>query len=156
MHAQAMLLQLLSAEKGKCHNANLNDPIDYKAILIADKATISPTSQAKLDELSKAGVPILTDGNSVKRPLTIVEGKTKDIVHTHRIIIEKGKQKDLFYIANIIKTPTTIRLRFNDKSNVKKATLWNNLTGKKSSIKANNDGTFSLTLQPGESIGITI
>ena len=149
-------LQLLSAENGKCHNANLNNPIDYKAILIADKATISPTSQAKLDELSKAGVPILRDGNNVKRPLTIVEGKDKDIVHTHRIISEKGKQKDLFYIANIIKTPTTIRLRFNDKSNVKKATLWNNLTGKRSSIKANNDGTFSLTLQPGESVGITI
>lgn len=149
-------LRLMTAQNGKCRNAHLEQPIDYKAVIIANKATISPASQAKLDELQKAGVPILKDGKSVKRPLTIVEGDEKEIVHAHRVIQEKGKTKDLFYIANIIKTQTITKLRFNDKQNVKKAMVWNNYSGKKSNLKVHEDGTFVLVLQPGESVGIML
>lgn len=149
-------LHMLSAKGGRCYNANLKDPIFYKAILIADKAKISAASQAKLDELRNAGVPVLTNGNSVMRPMDIVEGNSKDIVHTHRTITENGKQKDLFYIANISKKRSGARLRFNESSTVRKATLWYNLTGKKHTVKAAADGTFSISLEPGESVCLTL
>ena len=149
-------LRMLSAKGNRCYNGNLADPIFYKAILIADKAKISTASQAKLDELRRAGVPILTDGSSVGRSMDIVEGDANDIVHTHRVITENGKQKDLFYIACISKKQTMVKLRFNETDNARKATVWHNLTGKKNVVKAAADGTFAISLRPGESVCLTL
>lgn len=149
-------LRMLSAKGNRCYNGNLADPIFYKAILIADNAKISTASQAKLEELQRAGVPILTDGSSVVRPMDIVEGNTKDIVHTHRIITEDGKQKDLFYIASISKKQSDVKLRLNENHIASKAVVWHNLTGKKRTIKADANGVFSISLEPGESVCLTL
>lgn len=148
-------LSRFEARDGRCYNAELDDPIFYKAVLVADKARISALSQAKLDELRRAGVPVLSDGSSIVRPLDIVGGDAGNIVHTHRTINDGGKQTDLFYIANVSGNRAGARLHFNENP-ARKATVWYNLTGKKRSLKAAADGTFSLYLKPGESVCLTL
>lgn len=149
-------LRLMAARGSKCYNPQLADPIEYKAVLVADKAEITPASQAKLDELKRQGVRILTDGSAVERAMTIVQGDDSTIVHTHRIVGDKGKRHHLFYIASISKTSTTVGLRFDICPNRARATLWLNMSGKKSTIRRSQDGTFALTLQPGESVCVEL
>lgn len=149
-------LQLMTAADGKCRNASLNVPIDYKAVIIARKAFISPNSQARLDSLKQNGVQILTDGSSLARPLQIIDGKESDIVHTHRIITIDGKEKDLFYIASIANAPTSIGLLFHGKTSVRTAQIWYNRNGSKQIVRSDDNGIFRLSLAPGESVGIVI
>lgn len=149
-------LQLMTAADGKCRNASLSSPIDYKAIIIAHKAFISPDSQVRLDSLKQSGVQILTDGSSIVRPLKIMDGNDSDIVHTHRIINIDGKEQDLFYIASIANAPTTIGVVFKGMTSVRTAQIWYNRTGSRRTISPDGKGIFHISLAAGESIELII
>ena len=124
------------------------DGIAYKALLIADKAHINAESQAQIDAFSKAGVPILRSGESIVRPLEILTQR-ESVAHTHR----KTDDGELFYLANLEDTATTIRFRLQDKP--KKINVWHNLTGRRHTLKSNNDGAYTLKLHPSESVFLT-
>ena len=121
------------------------DGVEYKALLIADKAHVNAESQAQIEAFRKAGVPILRSGESIVRPLEILTQR-ESVVHTHR----KTSFGELFYLANLEDTATTVRFRLQD--NPRKVNVWRNLTGSRHTLKSNNDGTFTLTLQPCESV----
>ena len=124
------------------------DGIAYKALLIADKAHINAESQAQIDTFRKSGVPILHSGESIVRPLEILTHR-ESVVHTHR----RTGNTELFYLANLEDTATTVRFRLQD--NLSKVSVWHNLTGYRHALKSNHDGTFTLTLQPCESVFLT-
>lgn len=124
------------------------DGISYKALLIADKAHVSEQSRLLIDSLSSAGVPILSSGDNVVRPITIMEG-SDNVVHTHR----KTLHSHIFYIASTQDSPADIRFSLID--NPQSITLWRNLTGKRRTLHADADGTFRLSLQPQESVFVT-
>ena len=121
------------------------DGIEYKALLIADKAHINAESQAQIDAFRKAGVPVLYSGKSIVRPLEMLTQR-ESVAHTHR----KTDDGDLFYLANLEDTATTVSFRLQD--NPRKVSVWHNLTGHRHTLKSNHDGTFTLTLQPCESV----
>jgi hypothetical protein len=125
------------------------DGISYKALLIADKAHINDESQRKIDAFREAGVPVLHSGKSIVRRLEILTHQ-ESVVHTHRKIDNTG----IFYLANTEDTGTTVRFQLQD--NPRKVSVWHNLTGRLSKLKSEADGTFSLTLQPCESVFLTI
>ena len=121
------------------------DGIEYKALLIADKAHINAESQAQIDAFRKAGVPILRSGESIVRPLEMLTQR-ESVAHTHR----KTDDGELFYLANLEDTATTVSFRLQD--NPRKVTVWRNLTGRCHTLKSNHDGIFTLTLQTCESV----
>lgn len=121
------------------------DCVTYKALLIADKAHINATSQAQIDAFRMAGVPVLHSGESIARPLEILTHR-ESIVHTHRRI---GNQ-ELFYLANLEDSTTTVNFRLQNRP--RKVTLWHNLSGRRTTLKCQPDGTFNLSLQPCESV----
>jgi hypothetical protein len=124
------------------------DGIEYKALLIADKAHINAESQAQIDAFRKAGVPILRSGESIARPLEILTHR-ESVTHTHR----KTADSELFYLANLEDAATTVRFRLQDTP--KKVSVWHNLTGRRHTLTSNNDSTFTLTLHPCESVCLT-
>ena len=124
------------------------DGIAYKALLIAGKAHINAESQNQIDAFRKADVPILRSGESIVRPMEILTQR-ESVAHTHR----ETEYGELFYLANLEETATTVSFRLQD--NPKKVSIWHNLTGRRHTLKSNNDGTFILTLQPCESVFLT-
>ena len=124
------------------------DGIAYKALLIANKAHVSAESQAQIEAFRKAGVSILRSGENIVRPLEILTHR-ESVAHTHR----KTCFGELFYLANLEDTATTVRFRLQDKP--RKVNIWHNLTGRHSKLKSEASGTFSLTLQPFESVFLT-
>lgn len=124
------------------------DGIEYKALLIADKAHINTESQAQIDAFRKAGVPILHSGENIVRPLEILRQR-ESVAHTHR----KIDYGELFYLANLEDAATTVTFRL--QNNPKIISAWHNLSGRLSTKKANTDGSFTITLYPCESIFLT-
>jgi len=124
------------------------DGITYKALLIARKAHISDESQARIEAFRQAGVPILSSGEKIMRPIEILTSH-ESIVHTHRKIGES----DLFYLANLEGRATTVSFRL--QGHPGKVRIWHNLSGRYSTQKSQSDGTFFLTLQPCESVFLT-
>ena len=121
------------------------DGVTYKALLIARMAHINDESQAKIDAFRQAGVPVLQSGEKIMRSIEILTSH-ESVVHTHRKIGES----DLFYLANLEGRATTVSFRL--QGHPGKARLWHNLSGRCSTLKSHSDGTFSLTLQPCESV----
>ena len=124
------------------------DGIEYKALLIADKAHINAESQARIDGFRAASVPILASGESVERPLEILTHR-EHVVHTHR----KAGLNELFYLANLEDSTTTVRFRLQD--NPQRITVWHNLTGQRSTLSIQSNGTFTISLQANESVFLT-
>lgn len=133
----------------KAHNGKIVTPdgLAYQALIMADKAHVSSTSQQLIDNLQAAGVPVLYSGENIIRPLQFLKGGTS-VVHTHRTTTNEV----FYYLANI--EDTTVHVCFRLQANPKKIKVWHNMTGRRHSLKPHPDGTFSLSLQPCESIFI--
>ena len=121
------------------------DGVTYRALLIADKAHVSDSSRQRIDSFRAAGVPVLRNGGDITRPLQFVEGGAS-VVHTHR----KTSKEELFFLAN--KEDTATQVSFRLQTNPKKIQVWHNMTGRRQSLKSHPDGSFSLLLQPCESV----
>ena len=119
------------------------DGITYRALLIADDAAITPTSQAALDRLQAAGVQVLKHAFDVERPLQILEGD-EAVVHTHRLV----DGRDMFFLANI--TGQAQRVVFSTKADA--LTVFHTADGGVGGIAKSADGSFLLELQAGESV----
>ena len=142
--ADALMNRLKVVDRRLC----TPDGIQYKALLIAKQTHISPLTQQLIDSLKTAGVPILHSGEGLVRPL-VVEGGKGQVVHTHR----QTDSEDIFYLASIEDRPLTVTFRL--QGNPKRATLWNNRTGRRHRLRASRDGTFTLKLQPMTSVFVT-
>ena len=119
------------------------DGIIYRALLIADDATITPDSQAALERLQEGGVQVLKHAFDVERPLQILEGD-EAVVHTHRLI----DGRDLFFLANV--TEQARRIVFMTKAD--SLAVFYTGTGEVSKIHKNSDGSYILELKAGESV----
>lgn len=124
------------------------DGVTYKALMIADRAHISLESKTIIEQFRQAGVPILTSGESVERPMVVLT-PGEHVVHTHRRI----GVRELFYLANIEDEKTTVRFRLQDYP--RRVTIWHNLTGRRATLRSSSDGDFSLSLKPSESVFLT-
>lgn len=123
------------------------DGINYKALLIANQASITPHTQRLIDELRAAGVPVVYTGEGIARPLVVEEGKDA-VVHTHR----RTEKEDIFYIANV--EDRLLRVTFRLQGSLGKVFALDNRTGRCRRIRANRDGVFSLRLYPMGSVFI--
>ena len=139
------ILNRLSVADGQLHTP---DGVVYKALLIAKKAHVTQQTQRLLDSLRVAGVPVLHSGESIVRPLIIEKGEGA-VVHTHR----RTDKMDIFYLGNVEEQPADIVFRL--QGNPKRITLWNNATGRRRTLKPAADASFSLTMQPMESVFLT-
>ena len=135
----------LQAIDGKLYTP---DGVEYGALLIADKAHVNEESQRTIDAFRSAGVPILRSGEGIVRPLEILT-KRESVVHTHR----RTEDSELFYLANL--EDSTITVCFRLLAFPRKVMVWHNLNGRHDKLKNHRDGTFSLTLQPCESVFLT-
>ena len=131
--------------------------IRYKALVLGKQAHISPSSQAKIDSISKAGIPVLTSGESIARSIIIkgVDGTELDsrtIVHTHR----KVEDKDMFFLANITDAPVMINVQcLSIKSDASyKRFIWRTSSGKTQKLKAVGDELYTIMLEANESVFI--
>lgn len=147
-------LACMTAQGGVCYNPTTADSVTYGTLIIADKAYISPASQARIESFREAGVRVCTDGHGVKRQMTVVKGDATDIVHTHRTVEWEGVRRDIFYIGSVSPEPTTMELRF-ERTGAGKALLWNNRTGKRKTVRFSPENTVTLTLEAGESVFLT-
>lgn len=139
------LIHRLKAENGQLVTP---DSVTYKALLIAAKAHMNAASQAQIDAFRQAGVPVLYTGKQIVRPLEILTHRER-VAHTHRRI---GKS-ELFYLANLQDSPTTVSFRLQHRP--KMVAVWHNLSGRRTTLKCLPDGTFTLLLQPCESVFLT-
>ena len=121
------------------------DGVTYHALLIADKAHVNNSSRKMIDSLREAGVAILHSGENITRPLLLTKG-AMSVVHTHR----KTTREDIFYLANIEESITHVAFRL--QANPNKIQVWHNMTGRRQWLKPDSGGTFSLSLQPCESV----
>ena len=112
---------------------------------MAKQAHVSIQTKRRIDTFRASGVPVLFSGENIVRPL-VVEKVKGSVVHTHR----RSDKTDMFYIASIEDIPTAITFRL--QGNPKRLTIWNNATGRRRTLKPAADGTFSLRLQPMESV----
>ena len=135
----------LQAIDGKLYTP---DGVEYGVLLIADKAHVNEESKRTIDAFRSAGVPILRSGEGIVRPLEILT-KRESVVHTHR----RTEDSELFYLANL--EDSTITVRFRLLAYPRKVMVWHNLNGRHDKLKNHRDGTFSLTLQPSESVFLT-
>ena len=119
------------------------DGITYRALLIADDATIIPASQAALERLQASGVQVLKQAFDVERPLQILEGD-EAVVHTHRLV----DGRDLFFLANI--TEQAQRVAF--KTKAASLSVFYTTSGDVRKIHKDANGCFDLELQAGESV----
>lgn len=119
------------------------DGITYKALLIADDATITTASQAALERLQAGGVQVLKYAFDVERPLQILEGD-EAVVHTHRTV----DGRDLFFLANV--TEQSHRIVFRTRADA--LTVFYTADGRFGGIMRDDDGSFALELQAGESV----
>jgi hypothetical protein len=124
------------------------DGVEYGALLIARQAHISAEMQSLIDNFRKAGITVLHSGESIVRPLQIVTG-SENVVHTHR----KADSEDFFYLANVEDTVTTVRFQLKDIP--RKVCVWHNLSGRRHSLRPHPDGSFTLKLQPCESVFVS-
>ena len=125
------------------------DGLSYKALLIADKAHISVSTQKLIDQYVSVGVPVLRTGKSILRPLTIETGGDS-IVHTHR----RTANGEIFYLANTADAVSKFVFRL--QSNPKRIQVWHNQTGRCHSIRPRSDGSFFLSLKSCESVFLTL
>ena len=119
------------------------DGINYKALLIADDATITPASQAALERLQVGGVQVLKQAFDVERPLQILEGD-EAVVHTHRLV----DGRDLFFLANV--TEQARRVVFKTKAVA--LSVFYTTNGEVGEIHKDANERFFLELQAGESV----
>ena len=119
------------------------DGITYKALLIADDATITPASQAALDRLKAGGVKVLKHAFDVERPLQILEGD-EAVVHTHRLV----EGRDLFFLANVTEQARRVAFKTRAASLVALRTA----DGSSGEVKRDEQGRYFLLLNPGESV----
>ena len=119
------------------------DGITYRALLIADDATITPASQAALERLQESGVQVLKQAFDVERPLQILEGD-EAVVHTHRLV----DGRDLFFLANI--TEQARRVVF--KTKAASLSVFYTTSGEVRENHKAADGCFVLELKAGESV----
>ena len=136
------LTHRLKAENGRIVTP---DGVSYKALLIADKAHMNAASQAQIDAFRRAGVPVLQTGEQIVRPLEILT-QSERVAHTHRRI----GMSELFYLANLEDSPTAVSFRLQHYP--KKVAVWHNLSGKRTTLRCLPDKTFTLLLQPCESV----
>lgn len=121
------------------------DGVTYKALLIADQAHINAASKAQIEAFRQAGVPVLRNGENIDRPLQMLS-QGERVAHTHRRVGEC----DVYYLANLEDSITTVSFRLQDSP--KKVAVWHNLSSRRTTLKRQPDGTFSLSLQPSESV----
>ena len=121
------------------------DGVTYKALLIADDATITPASQSALERLQASGVQVLKHAFDVERPLMILEGE-EAVVHTHRLV----DGRDLFFLANV--TEQARRVAF--KTKAASLSVFYTTSGEVREIHKDAVGRFVLELQAGESVVI--
>ena len=119
------------------------DGINYKALLIADDATITPASQTALERLQVGGVQVLKQAFDVERPLLILEGD-EAVVHTHRLV----DGHDLFFLANITEQARRVAFKTRAASLVALRTA----DGSSGEVKRDEQGRYFLLLNPGESV----
>lgn len=119
------------------------DGVTYKALLIADDATITPASQAALDRLMTGGVQVLKHAFDVERPLQMLEGD-EAVVHTHRQV----DGRDLFFLANITEQARRVAFKTRAASLVALRTA----DGSSGEVKRDEQGRYFLLLNPGESV----
>lgn len=143
--ADALINRLKAVDRQLC----TPNGIAYKALLIAKQAHITLQTQRQIDAFRAAGVPILYSGEGIARPLIMEKGKDH-VVHTHR----QTDNEDIFYIASIEDYPLSITFRL--QRNLKRATLWDNRTGRCHQLRAASNGTFALQLQPMASVFVTV
>ena len=139
---------LCNRVKAKDGRLCLANGIEYKALLIAQKAHINEQSRRQIASFQAAGVPILYSGESIDRPL-VIENSEESVVHTHR----RTAKEEIFYIANIEDREMEIAIRLKDRP--KCVTVWNNMTGESYELNRGLNPTFDLKLKASESVFIT-
>ena len=144
------LMHRLTARNGQLVTP---DGVAYKALLMADKAHASAETKARINAFRNAGVPVLLSGEAIGRPLEILT-QTTSVVHTHRRWPQShGEVTEMFYLANLEDVATKVRFRLQDRP--AKVTVWHNLSGRRTVLKSQPNGTFLLPLQPCESVFLT-
>ncbi len=144
------LMHRLTARNGQLVTP---DGVAYKALLMADKAHASAETKARINAFRNAGVPVLLSGEAIGRPLEILT-QTTGVVHTHRRWPQSlGEVTEMFYLANLEDVATKVRFRLQDRP--AKVTVWHNLSGRRTVLKSQPNGTFLLPLQPCESVFLT-
>ncbi len=133
----------------KANNGQITTPdgVTYGALIIADKAHVSSNTQQLIDSLRAEGVTVLRSGENIIRPLQLTNGGSS-VVHTHR----RTTKDEIYYLANVEDTVTHVNFLL--QAHPKKNQVWYNMTGRRHSVKPQADGTFSLSLQPCESVFI--
>ncbi len=128
------------------------DGVEYKALVIAKDAYISPESQLVIERFRKSGVRIQNDLNGI-RPgieITLSDGSAADgwIVHTQR----KLSDSEIFFIANIDRNPHSIFITINGTGEKAKFSVYRTATGTWRKLKPTSSTTLSLTLDAAESV----
>lgn len=121
-----------------------SDGIIYRAIIIAHDAYISPKSFEALDRFKQAGVPVLNDGSSIARTLSV---DNRNIVHTHRLLEDKSH---LFFLANISAEPCDVEVLLPNTTSV---WLWSTQGNhKRRKLKPISTNTYQINFKAGESL----
>ena len=115
---------------------------------MAKQAHVSSQTKRRIDTFRASGVPVLFSGENIVRPL-VVEKDKGSVVHTHR----RSDKTDMSYIASIEEHPIDISFRL--QANPKRITLWNNATGRRSTLKPDADGSFMMQLRSMETVFVT-
>ena len=121
------------------------DGINYRALVIAEKAHMTAETRQMIDRLRSKGVIVTRTAAAIPRQLVIEQGDSA-VVHTHRQI---GKT-EVFYLANKENEAVNIRFRLLDAP--PKLSLWNNADGTVRTLYPDADGLFTLELSPTLSV----
>ncbi|MGM9707616.1 MAG: glycosyl hydrolase [Prevotella sp.] len=122
----------------------------YKALVIAKGVHISDSVSHEIARLKAAGMPVLYSARSVSRPIAV---SSDAVVHTHRRFAYRGKQTELFFLANKEKVPVTVKVNFEQLP--RKVKLWHTATGRRKTIKPYSQGQYTITLSGNESVFVT-
>ena len=124
------------------------DGISYRALVIADKAHMTPQTRRQIDRLRAEGVAVVSTADSIPRQLVVMQGGDA-VVHTHR----RTADDEFFYIANKEDRPVSVSFRLTDAP--REVTLWDNADGRILRLRSNADRLFTLTLRPTASVFIS-
>lgn len=124
------------------------DGIEYKALVIADKAHMTAETRQLIDHLRTEGIKVTQSAEGIAPAITIEQGDTS-LVHTHR----RTATEEFFYIAN--KENREVGIRFRLQNAPRRLTLWRNADGSTRTIHSDADGLYSLTLRPTESVFVS-
>jgi hypothetical protein len=122
--------------------------ISYQALVIADKAHMTPETRQLTDRLKAEGVTVSTSAAAIPRQFIILTGDSA-VVHTHR----RTATEELFYIAN--KEYHAVSIGFHLRQAPRQLTLWRNADGSTRTLRPDANGQYTLTLKPTESVFIS-